>query len=357
MEPSYLPEIDNGLRARIDAYHEAALAYAAVKLTLPETMGSQSWTADRLAATLGLSAPHLERMLRGLVTLGLAETRGARTDDTKRTDGTKRTDDTYVLTEAGQALAPGSPSNLRQKLLIVIEQYWQPWAHLAASVETGRPAFEQVFRRNVHDWRHANAEPGNAFDDYVARETLATAAPVLEKLPMTGVRTVADLGGGHGGLLAAVLAKHPSLEGVLVTHPHASEGARRFLKSAGVAARVSLLENDIGKTVVGKPVPADLYLLHAVLQHYDDTRARTILENCRAALKPGARLAVIERLMPDRATDDPAAIMLDLHMMTITGGRTRTRPELEALLDAAKLTAASRAGTGDGVVVIEATAD
>ncbi len=333
MEPSERRETEDRLRRRIEAYHEAALAYAAVKLTLPETMGSKAWTAEHLAAALGVSAPHLERMLRGLVTLGLAET---------------GVEGTYVLTEAGQALAPGSSSSLREKLLIVIEQYWQPWAHLAAAVTSGRPAFEQIFGSNVRDWRHVNAEHGNAFDDYVARETYANAAPSLEKLDMNGVGTVADLGGGHGGLLAAMLAKHGRLDGVLMTHPHALEGARAFLDSAGVGARVSLVSGDISETV---PVLEDLYLLNAVLQQYEDTQARRILENCRASQTPGTRLVVIERLMPDHATDDAAAVTLDLHMMTITGGRTRTRSEIESLLDTAKLTVASRSQAGDGVGV------
>ncbi len=126
------------------------------------------------------------------------------------------------------------------------------------------------------------------------------------------------------------------------------------MDSAGVGARVSLVSGDISETV---PVLADLYLLNAVLQQYDDTQARRILENCRAALTPGTRLVVIERLMPDHATDDAAAVMLDLHMMTITGGRTRTRSEIESLLDTAKLTVASRSQAGDGVGVIEAVSN
>ena len=61
------------LRSAIEAYHASALAYAAVKLGLPEKMGARPWTAEALATELGLSPPHLLRFLRGLVTLGICE--------------------------------------------------------------------------------------------------------------------------------------------------------------------------------------------------------------------------------------------------------------------------------------------
>jgi hypothetical protein len=73
------------------------------------------------------------------------------------------------------------------------------------------------------------------------------------------------------------------------------------------------------------PLQADLYLLKGVLQQWDDEEAvAIILKNCRNAMPDGAKLVIVERLLPERATDDPAAIMLDLHMMTITGGRARS---------------------------------
>ena len=67
-----------------------------------------------------------------------------------------------------------------------------------------------------------------------------------------------------------------------------------------------------------------------------------------------ARLAIIERLMPERAADDPASIMVDLHMMTITGGRTRSVTEFAALLGKAGLTPAQTTPTTSGLAIIEA---
>jgi len=323
------------LRRQIEAYHEAALLYAAVKLGLPDRMGKRRWAPEQLAHELRLSAPHLHRVLRGLCTIGLCE---------------ERPNASFALTPFGQSLASGSHSRLAEKVQIVVGQYWQPWAKLVASLETGKPAFEHVFGMSVGDWRRAHAEQGALFDSYVAKETLAQAVPIIEALDFSGAGTVADISGGYGGLLAAILQAHPHLAGILFERPHTIEAARSFLQSQGVADRVRLVG---GNLLAGIPIQADLYLLKGVLQQWDDAEARAILRNCRAAMPDGARLIIIELLLPERAADDPAAIMLDLHMMTITGGRARSLAQFEALLSQASLALLSVTRTSSGLSIIQ----
>lgn len=323
------------LRRQIEAYHEAALVYAAVKLRLPERLEDQPRSAEGLADRLGLSASHLHRLLRGLVTLGICEA---------------LPDDKFVLTQAGLSLKADAPSRLAEKVTIVVEHYWRPWSELVAGLETGSPAFEQVFGRDVRDWRAGNPEQGGMFAAYLAKETHAQADALVAALDIAGARTVAELGGSHGGLLAAVLEAHPQLRGVLLDRPHALSAVAPFLQSLGLADRVHLVGGDALEAV---PVAADLYLLPSVLQTFDDARAAAMLRNCRDAMPEGSRLVVIERLLPERAEDDASAIMLDLHMMAITGGRLRTAAEIGALLADAGLTLARVTPLADGAALIE----
>ena len=252
-----------------------------MKLGLPDRLAAGATTGEQLAEALQLSAPHLIRVLRGLCTIGICE---------------ELAGGSFALTQAGQSLTTGSPSRLAEKVQIVVEQYWQPWANLAAIIETGKPAFAQIFGTTVFDWRDRNEEQGALFDSYLAKEAFAQGGPIVEALDCSGVRTIADIGGGYGGLLAAILQAHPNLAGILFDRPHTIEAASSFLGSQGVADRVQRLGGG-------------------------DAEAAAILRNCRSAMPDGAKLAIIERPLPERATDDPAPIMLDLHMMTITGGR------------------------------------
>ena len=324
------------LRSAIEAYHASALAYAAVKLGLPERMGARPWTAEALATELGLSAPHILRFLRGLVTLGVCE---------------EHPDGSFALTSLGQSLKPGSPSRLGEKVMIVVEQYWQPWADLVSTLQTGAPAFDHVFGTDVWAWRNENFRGGDIFAAYVASETFAGAGPIVEALDLSGVGSIADIGGGHGGLLAAILQAHPGMRGILFDLPETIIGAKRFLKSHGVLERVTLVGGDF---IAEIPVEADLYVLKSVLQHWDDLGVRALLESCRDAMPARARLAIVERLLPEAASGDPGAVMLDLHMMVITGGRARTLQEFERLLAEASLVLSKIYATSSGLSVIEA---
>ena len=328
---------EDRLRSAIEAYHASALAYAAVKLGLPERMGARPWTAEALAAELGLSAPHLLRFLRGLVTLGICE---------------ERPDGSFALTSLGQSLKPRLAVASRR------EGHDRRRAILAAlggsrldTCEPATPAFDHVFGTDVWAWRNENFRGGDIFAAYLAGETFAGAGPIVEALDLSGVGRVADIGGGHGGLLAAILQAHPGMRGILFDLPETIIGAKKFLKSHGVFERVTLVGGDFLAEI---PVEADLYVLKSVLQHWDDLGARAILESCRDAMPARARLAIVERLLPEAASGDPSAVMLDLHMMVINGGRVRTLQEFERLLAEASLALSKVHATSSGLSVIEA---
>ena len=333
-------DLEARIRRSIDAYHEAALVYAAVKLGLPEKMGTRSWTVEGLATELGLSPPHLARFLRGLASIGICA---------------ESADGSFMLTLGGQSLRADSASRLAKKVQIVVEQYWLPWANLIGSLLTGKAAFEQVFGMNVRDWRREHAQQGAMFEFYLTAETFDQAGSIIEVMECAAEATkVADIGGGCGALLAPLLIAFPHLSGVLFDKPDLTEMAKPFLQAFAqfrLPERIDLVAGDM---LSGIPVKADLYLLKGVLQQWDDSDALTILRNCRAAMADGTRLAIIERLLPERATDDPVAVMLDLHMMTITGGRVRSLAEFEGLLTEVGLKLSKSTLTRSGLTIIEA---
>lgn len=336
MTENPLPAAEEGLRRQFDACRGAALVYAAVKLGLPETMGAGRWTAEQLAPALEASPPHLFRFLRALCVLGICE---------------EAPDRGFTLAPLGRSLLPGAPARLREKAVLTVEQYWQPWARLVHSLKTGQPAFDHVFGTDVWDWRRTNAAQGALFDAYFAPETAEQAKSIVAAPAFATARVVADIGGGDGALLAAVLEAHPHVAGILLDRPQTIERARARFQSPTFAGRVRLVAGDF---TTGIPVEADLYLLKHVLHDWNDAECRTILANCRAAVPGGARLLVIEQLLPGRAADDPQAVMLDLHMMVVTGGRERSLDEFQALLAQSGFAVSGVIPAACGVSVIEA---
>jgi hypothetical protein len=79
-----------------------------------------------------------------------------------------------------------------------------------------------------------------------------------------------------------------------------------------------------------------VYLLKNIIHDWDDERATLILSACRRAMAIGARILLIERLLPARVSDDLVhlnAVMTDLQMMVQLGGQERTEEEYRLLLE------------------------
>jgi O-methyltransferase domain len=315
---------EDRLRKQIDAYHEAALVYAAVKLALPDILAAKPATGEELASALELSSPYLQRFLRGLCSIGICE---------------ELPDGKFALSAQGQSLRAGSPSRLAEKVQIVVGQYWWPWANFISSLKTGKPAFEQCFGMSVADWRAKHAEQGALFDAYVASESAAQLRPIVEALDLSGVGTV------------AVLLANPPFAGLAVETAPIVETSKPHLSLLEVVKRVEFVPGSLLESI---PVQADLYLLMGVLHQFDDEDAAAILRNCRKAMPDGARVAIVERLLPDCPAEDPAAIMLDLHMMTISGGRARSIAEFEKLLFDVGLKLSTVTTTRSGLTIVEA---
>jgi len=331
---------DEGVRASlarlIDGYQGTALVYAAVRLGLPDRLRERARTASALAAELGVPPDRLQRLLRALAALGICE---------------ELQDGRFALGASGRELGTTARSGLRERAILAVEQYWPAWAALSQGLGAERTAFEAVFGTTPWEHRRARPELGRSFDAWLAGETGTHCAEVVAALDVAGAAHVADIGGGNGALLRALLAARPHIRGVLFDQPHVVADARRELAEEFGSARLAFAAGDFFAAV---PVKAQIYLLKSVIHDWDDDEAARILENCRAAMAPGARLVLIERLLPERATEAPATVMLDIHMLAITGGRERSLAEFHSLLRRAGLAPRGVRDTAGGFSLIEA---
>jgi hypothetical protein len=166
---------------------------------------------------------------------------------------------------------------------------------------------------------HGAMAAGNGVDAHL---------PIVDAYDFSGAEVIADLGGGGGGLLGAILLAHPNARGVLVDLAGALGGAAERLEAEGVGDRCDLVEHDLRQSV---PVDADIYVLKHVLHAGGEHEPLTILDNVRGRIRPESKLLVIEVGLPDEvaspSVDAEHAALLDLTMLVVTGGRERTRSE------------------------------
>jgi hypothetical protein len=148
------------------------------------------------------------------------------------------------------------------------------------------------------------------------------------------MRFIADIGGGQGTLLAAILRRHEHLRGVVFDVPDVASRVADVLREAGVTERCEVVAGDF---FAGVPEGADTYILANVLHDWDDDQAVRILEACRQAMGAGGRVLIVERLISDDLRGAVPVLLSDLNMLLLSGGQERTNAEYRALLTAAGL--------------------
>ncbi|MGW0392910.1 methyltransferase [Streptomyces sp. NPDC003042] len=317
---SRLPRSDTAHRHLLalatGAWTTQALA-AMAELHIAETLRNGSATSGELATAAGAHPQALTRLLAYLATLGLLNTDGH----------------AYTLTDTGRLLDPDHPASMRDLVLLYAGPFYRSWGALTDAVRTGRQGFEHVYGRPFFDHAADHPEVGALFDRAMACGRLFF-AHLPEAHDFGRARTVVDVAGGDGSLLAVLLEAHPHLKAVLVELPTVVDRARGHLKERGLADRCTLAPGDIFTAV---PSGGDIYLLSRVLHDWDDEQCATILRACRTAIADsGAPLLILERLIPHDNGASSLARPWDIHMLVNNGaGRERTEREYHTLLDRA----------------------
>jgi orsellinic acid C2-O-methyltransferase len=176
-----------------------------------------------------------------------------------------------------------------------------------------------------------NPEEAAIFDNAMANFTRQIAPVVAAAYDFSGFGTIVDIGGGNGVLLEGILAANPRLQGVVFDLPHVADRARTRLATTGIGDRYTVAGGDFFREVPGG---GDAYLLKHVIHDWDDAQARAILATCRKAMRPDAKLLIIEGVYPPRIDQSElsrGAAANDVNMLVCTGGRQRSADEFRAL--------------------------
>ncbi|WP_448628263.1 methyltransferase [Geodermatophilus sp. URMC 64] len=320
------------MRAMLNGFQVSYAVSAATSLGLSDLLAVGPRTVAELAEATGTHEPTLRRLMRALAAVGVYEHAG---------------DGRFALTELGATLrrdVPGSLAGWAE--LIGRPSYVAAWTALADSVRTGDNAFARVHGTSVWEFRARRPAEQEIFDRAMTSLSAAVADAVAASYDFGRFGTVVDVGGGRGGLLTAVLARHPTVRGVLFDQPD-------VVAAAGLGERCTAVGGDF---FAGVPEGGDAYVLKAVIHDWPDEEAVAILANCRRAMAPSGVLLLVEQLL-DLAPDPVRTAFSDLNMLVAPGGRERELDEYGTLLSAAGFRLGRAVPTGTDVFVIEGFPD
>lgn len=298
-----------------------ALAVAA-ELGVADALHRKCKAVPALAAELDCQADALLRLLRAMVAVGVCEATGA---------------DEYSLTSTGELLCRDTDDSLRDWVVWSVRHLWPLWAGLRECLVTGESARTRMLGTVGFDHLARDPDMAATFGRAMGGVTARVGKAFACALDLSQLEQIVDIGGAYGELVIAILTRYPKLHATLLERNETIAAARCRLRSAHLSERCEVRAGDFFLAV---PAHADGYLLKSVLHDWRDQECVTILENCRQAMTPRARLWIIEQLLPEKIRPLPEhqdAVRKDLTMLIGPGGKERTQRDFKKLLRLSQL--------------------
>jgi hypothetical protein len=264
----------------------------------------QPQSVEYLASAAKTHEPSLYRILRFMAGHGLfVETENRRFDHTP-------------LSAALRTDAPGSYRAAAQ----LFHPVFAAWDGLHHSIQTGEPGFNKIFGAPIFEYIPTHPELGPVFDAGMTSMNFYETGAMLDAYDFAGISVLADIGGGNGSLISAVLARYPGITGILFDLGHVVGRAKENLKAAGLSGRCRVIEGSFFENI---PAGADAYLFRHIIHDWTDEQSIQILGHCRKVIPATGKLLIVDCVIPAGNTPSLSKDM-DITMLTYPGGQERT---------------------------------
>jgi len=314
------------LQQMISGYWFSQALGAVVRLNIPDLLQAKPLTAAELAPLCGAQSAYLSRLMRGASAVGVFH---------------ESSDGKYSLTPMSELLVEKEDgSGMKHFALhITSEVCYFSWAYMDQVVKSGVEGCKTHFKKPC--WDVMDEDP---LSQHWFNKSMTGLSRVTEQFLVSGYdwkeagfKRLVDVGGGFGHTILKVLEApgNEHTEGICFDIPKTIQAAQMQKLPDSVASRFSFVEGDFFKAIP----EADGYLLKNVLHDWNDTHTVSILKSCSKAMQAKGRVLIIE-FMPSEVGEmsgSPFALLLDLHMMAVTGGKERTRKDWQHLFSQAGL--------------------
>jgi hypothetical protein len=301
---------ENRMLAMMLGVANTQLIGLAAQLDVADLLSDSPKSIVALAEATRTREPALHQVMRALAALGIfAEPQPSY----------------FAITPLGEMLRTGTPNSLRDyAILLASGMMLRGWANLLHALRTSEGALDDALGMETYAHFQQNVTDAAIFNAAMSSVSGQESAALQSAYDFSQFRTLVDVGGSRGLVLANLLRAYPGLHGVLFDLPKVIEGAYTLLGEDVASGRCRIEGGDFCS---GVPAGADAYLLKRVLVVLDDDRASQVLRNCRRAISPDGRLLVAE--------PDPSTLygrLYDVFMLMAHGTRLRSEADMRELL-------------------------
>ncbi|MCK9204655.1 MAG: hypothetical protein M0P58_09520 [Bacteroidales bacterium] len=309
--------------------------YVVAKLNIAELLKKAPLSIEGLAVQTQSHAPSLYRIMRALSAEGIFKV---------------KSDGKFALNNLARGLLD-EPGSLRYMLLHHLGPVnWNLMSNLEYAVKTGNDAFADKYGKGIYDYLKDNPGESAIFDHSMSNLSDIGLSPIMNAYRFSKYKTIADIGGGEGFLLANIIRENPSVRGILFDTKETVQMAPALFEKYLVRDRVNIITGNFFKEI---PSGADLYILKNIIHNWNDAQCIDLLKNIHSVMPPHAHVLIIEMIVNDDQRQELSKL-LDIQMLaTMPGGRERTRSEFENLLGQAGFTPARIYKTISPICLIE----
>ncbi|MCS7482489.1 methyltransferase [Umezawaea endophytica] len=321
----------------LDGFQVSQALFAIADLGVPTILDQEGPTPLAVLAERTAANPDaLRRLVRSLAPLGVFTTDG----------------DQVSITPLGATLSENHPHSLLGVARAGMQFHYLPFTELRHTLRTGQPAADKYYGMPYFDWLAADPARSRLFSQAMATFATTLRAGIFDGYRLPRGKTIADIGGSDGTMLARLLDHDddPARRGIVLDLPATIQAARTSPTATELADRLEFVAGDFFTAVP----TADIYLLGWILHDWSDQDALRVLGSISAAANPGARVIILEGIVPPGDQPHPTKA-LDLAMLGILGGKERTEQEYRDLLESAGFTLDRVLDTPSPYAILEAT--
>ncbi len=272
-------------------------------------------TVELLAQETVLDEDVLRRVLRALAQYGVFQE--TVTGEFENTDMSE-----YMRSEA-------DPSLRDAILFLNSNTSLRAWLELERSLKDGKSHFIDVNGATLFDLLAKELDLNEHFAKCMINLYGSEGAKIASGYPFGRFRSLIDVGGGQGHIIAAILSVHEKTKGAVFDIEPTVPLANEFLLKRGLQDRCHIFGGDF---FVEIPGGYDAYILKSILHDWDNGKAEEILRVCRQAIPPHGRLLVIEEVVVPRQMVGNPHQFVDLEMLVHFGGKERSKSDYDMLM-------------------------
>jgi len=322
-----------GVLQLMNGIYVAGAVSCLAQLGIPDLVEAAPQSPEELATQIGVDPKALYRLMRATASVGVL----AEAPDGK-----------FSQTPMSAVLRSKATPSLRAfAIMSGREWHGRGWSHLEYCVRTGKQALDQIYGAPIFEFLKQHPAEAQIFNDAMTELSMIDSPAVAEAYNFEGIRSIVDVGGGHGLLLATILERNPHLRGTLYEVSHVVEGAKSGpLKS--VMERCTLACGDMFSSV---PAGADAYIMKHIIHDWPDEGCVQLLKACRKGVNSGGNLLVVDSVIQPGNNFSPGKF-LDLQMLIFPSGCERTEKQFRDLFAQAgwKLTRIIPTAAPDSIV-------